>query len=98
VKSPLWFRYDMNVLPDCPMTLICTYSGDEKDCTFDILIDGVQLTEQTLSGRQPGDFVAVTYGVPGELLKGKKRVAVMLRGKDKPTPELFECAMVRTAR
>jgi uncharacterized protein len=97
VRSPFWFRYDMNVLPDSETTLLCTFSGEEKDVTFDILIDGIPMKESTLQTAKAGEPVAARYDIPLELLKGKKRVAIMFRGKtNRPTPGLFECTTTRS--
>jgi hypothetical protein len=99
VRSSLWFRYDMNVAAGRPMTLRCTYSGDEKECSFDVLIDGVLLATETLQGERPGEFLALSSPVPPGLLQGKNRVAVMFRGKaEKPTAQVYECSFVGSAR
>lgn len=99
VKSPQWFRHDLNVRPERPMTLSCTYSGDERDCIFDILIDGLLLATQTLDGQKPGEFLTISYPIPADLVKGKKRVAVMLRGKEgKTTAEVYDCSIEETPR
>jgi hypothetical protein len=96
VRSPLWFRYDMNVLPDSQMTLLCTYTGDAKDQSFDILIDGLPMKEETLQAAKPGEPTAMSYDIPFDLLKGKRRVAIMFRGKNnRSTPGLFECTTTR---
>lgn len=97
VKSPQWFRYDFNVDPALPLALRCTYRGNEKDCAFDILIDGQQLAGQTLNGDRGNQLFEVDYPIPPELILGKHRVAVMFRAKDKkPTGELYGCAVVRS--
>jgi DUF1680 family protein len=99
VKSPQWFRHDLNVRSEKPMTLSCTYSGDERDCIFDIMIDGLLLTTQTLEGQRPGEFLTITYPIPADLIRGKKRVAVMLRGKEgKTTAELYDCSIEEASR
>lgn len=97
IRSSQWFRYDMNVDPGQPMLLDCTYWGEDKDCSFDILIDGKQMMSQSLSGDKGTEFVDVQYPIPQELIEGKRRVAVMFRSKDKkPTCELYGCATVKT--
>jgi hypothetical protein len=97
VMSHLWFRYDVNVDPDHPMELRCTYSGEDRDRSFEILIDGLPMATQQLVGGKPGEFLDTRYPIPSELLKGKKRVAVMFRGKDgKSTGELFGCEVAKS--
>lgn len=97
VRSPLWFRYDMNVLPDGQMTLLCMYSCEEKDLSFDIFIDGLPTKESTLQTAKAGEPVAARYIIPSGLLEGKKRVAIMFRGKNnRPPPGLFDCTTTRS--
>lgn len=97
VKSPQWFRYDLNVDSTQPNTLKCTYWGGDKECSFDILIDGLRATSQILNGGKDTEFIDVKYPIPQELLRGKKRVAVMFRAKDrKPTGELYDCVIMKT--
>ena len=99
VKSPLWFRFDLNVDPVGTNTLMCTYWGGDKDCSFDILIDGVRATSQKLSGGKDTEFINVNYQIAPELVKDKKRIAVMFRSKDRmPTAELYECAIVNSGK
>lgn len=96
VKSPQWFRYDLSVESNHPETLSCTFWGGDKDCSFDILIDGLRMTADSLSGGKDSEFIEKRYDIPKELLAGKKRVAVMFRAKgNKPTAELYDCAVVR---
>jgi uncharacterized protein len=59
-----------------PLTLQATYWGSEVNKNFYIMIDGVKIATQLLSGRQPGDFINIDYPVPPELTKGKAKVRV----------------------
>ena len=96
VKSPQWFRYDLDVDSERSNTLRCTFWGGDKNCSFDILIDGLQMTSQTFIGGKDTEFVEMKYEIPPQLLSGKKRVAVMFRSKEtKPTAELYDCAILR---
>ena len=95
VKSPLSFRYDVNVDAAKGCTLKCTYSGGDKECAFDLLIDGLLLARQTVTGGKSTEFVDVRYPIPDDLIHGKKRVSVMFRASGgKPTAELFGCEIV----
>jgi hypothetical protein len=97
VKSPQSFRYDLNVDPDQVNTLACTFWAGDKDCNFDILIDGLRMTSQTLTGGKEDEFVEMKYQIPADLVQGKKRVAVIFRAKGgKTTGELYACAIVKT--
>ena len=67
----------MKVLPDRPMTLLCTYWGDEGGRrTFDILVDGEKIATQTLLHNEPGEFFDVEYPIPPKLTSGKTTVTV----------------------
>jgi len=72
-----WFAFDLKVLPDKPMQLLCTYWGsDIGRRTFDVSVDGTQITTQTLNNDKPGEFFDVTYPLPAELTQGKEKVTV----------------------
>lgn len=98
IKSQLWFRYDMNITPSAPSVLQCTYWGGESS-TFDVLIDGKLLKSETLQGGGEDVFLIVDYEIPPELVRGKKRIAIMFRAKDnKPTAEVYGLAVVHKQR
>lgn len=72
-----WFSYDLKVLPDQQVELLCTYWGsDTGNRQFDILVDGVKIAEQTLNNDRPGEFFDVIYRIPKELTRGKQKVTV----------------------
>lgn len=72
-----WFAYDLKVLPDTPMRLLCTYWGsDIGRRTFDVSVDGTPIATQTLNNDKPGEFFDVTYPLPAELTQGKEKVTV----------------------
>jgi hypothetical protein len=94
IKSPLWFRYDLNIVPSSPNILSCTYWGGDSS-RFDILIDG-RLLKSEILGRGRDEFLNVGYGIPPDLIRGKRRVAVMFRAKEnKPTAEVYELGVVQ---
>ena len=72
-----FFSYEMKVLPDAATDLFCTYWGSDSGARrFDILVDGERIATEQLDNRRPGEFFDVTYAIPEELTKGKKRVTV----------------------
>ena len=96
VKSSLSFRYDVDVDTTQGCTLKCTYWGGDKDSAFDILLDGLPLANQSLTGGKDMEFIDVKYPIPERLIHGKKRVSVMFRaGRGKPTAELCGCEIVQ---
>jgi hypothetical protein len=75
-----WFSFDLQVKPDQPMALVCTYWGsDAGNRTFDILVDGSAVATQSLNRNKPGAFFDVTYPIPEELTRGKQKVTVRFR-------------------
>jgi hypothetical protein len=76
-RGAKWFSFDLPVDPDHPMILVCTYYGDERDKrTFDILVDGQKVGEQTLEARGEQKFHDVEYKIPASLAGGKTKVTV----------------------
>jgi hypothetical protein len=77
-----WFSFDMKVLPDKPVALVCSYWGGETGPrTFEILVDGVQVATQSLQNDKPGSFFDVTYPVPAELTQGKQKITVRFQSR-----------------
>jgi hypothetical protein len=76
VQSDDWFRYDLDVLPDKPMAIECTFVSDDNDCSFDIKVDSNSLKVSPLKPPAEGGFYSVKYDIPQELTKGKKRICV----------------------
>ncbi|MCX7972977.1 MAG: glycoside hydrolase family 127 protein, partial [Candidatus Aminicenantes bacterium] len=71
-----WFSYDLKVLPDQPLVLVCTYWGSDLNREFDIFVDGEKIASQRVNVNFPGDFFEVEYPVPFELTKGKTKITV----------------------
>lgn len=76
-RGKKWFSFDMPVDEKDPMTLIVTYYKDEwRKRTFTISADGAKLGDQVIPGREGLKFFDVSYTLPPELVKGKKKVTV----------------------
>jgi hypothetical protein len=72
-----WFSYQMKVVPNEPMVLVCTYwGGDRGNREFDVLVDGQKVASETLENNRPGEFFDVEYGLPTALTSGKEHVEV----------------------
>ena len=92
VQSTYMLRYDLRVEPSHPLTLTCTYLIADKECSFDVLVDGLLLKSEVLGPAGAGEIRDFTYAVPPDFVKEKHRVAVKLRAKDdKPTARLIQC-------
>jgi Uncharacterized protein conserved in bacteria len=74
-----FFSYDLTVLPDQPMVLVCKYWGSDVNRTFDILIDDVLLTTQMLNNNKPNEFYDERYKIPLNLTKGKTKITIQFR-------------------
>lgn len=71
-----WFSYELKVLPDKPMMLVCTYRGSEgRRRSFDVLVNGEKVATQHLE-IHPGEFFDIEYPLPQNLTRGKERIIV----------------------
>ena len=72
-----WFSFDLPVDPAHPITLIVTYHSDErKPRSFELLLDGRRLAEQTIQRSEPPRFLDIEYVIPAEMTKGKQKVTI----------------------
>ncbi|MBE3071242.1 MAG: glycoside hydrolase family 127 protein [Planctomycetes bacterium] len=72
-----WFAYDLRIVPDEPLELLCTYWGSEVGPReFDVLVDGQKIATQRLNRNQPDRFFDEVYAIPADLLRGKQKVTV----------------------
>ena len=77
-----WVSFDLKVLPDKPLSLVCTYWGSETGArNFDILADGVKIATQSLLNDKPGQFFEVTYPIPEELTRGKTKINIRFQAQ-----------------
>lgn len=92
-----WFSFTMNVLPDTPQNLICTYWGDLGDIyKFKILVDDSPIATAIIHwwGRS---FIDKQYRIPYELTKGKDKVTVRFEALNNASVAgpLFDCKVVK---
>ena len=72
-----WFTCEMKVNRNEPTTLVVEYWGGYTGSkTFDILVDGTKIATENISNKKPGQFIDVTYKIPGKLLSGKNKITV----------------------
>jgi DUF1680 family protein len=70
------FSYDLKVLPDKPMLLVCTYIGSEgRPRSFEIWVDGEKIATQSLE-IHPTELFDVEYKLPETLTRGKQKITV----------------------
>jgi uncharacterized protein len=80
-RAKKWFSFDLPVDASQPTILLVTYHPEERTKrSFEILVDGQRVGEQTiqrwLPGSAAGKFFDVEYKIPAELLTGKQKVTV----------------------
>ena len=91
-----WFSYDLKVLPDRPISLLCTYWGDDGGRTFDILVDGEKVFQETLDHHSPGKFFSREYRIPPRLTRNRGEVTVKFQCHEgKTAGGVFECVVLR---
>ncbi len=74
-----WFSFAMKVLPDQPMTLMCSYWGSDAGRVFDVSVDGHKVATQVLSHQHPNQFFDEHYAIPPEVTRDKTQVTVTLQ-------------------
>ncbi len=86
-RGSKWFSFDLPVDASQPMTLAVTYHGEERaKRTFEILVDGQRIGEQTIERHRPGSgtgrFFDVEYAIPAELIRSKQKVTVRFQATE----------------
>ncbi|HEX3248598.1 MAG TPA: beta-L-arabinofuranosidase domain-containing protein [Pyrinomonadaceae bacterium] len=77
-----WLSFDLKVLPEQPIALVCSYWGSETGPrNFDILVDGKKIAAQSLHNDKPGEFFDVTYAIPPELTRGKNKITIRFQAQ-----------------
>jgi DUF1680 family protein len=75
-----WFSFNLKVMPDQPVELVCAYWGGELgNRAFDILVDGKLIATENLHQDKPGEFFNKRYAIPFELTHGKQTIEVRFR-------------------
>ncbi len=91
-----FFSFDIQVDPRGGNILLCTYSGDDKNREFELLIDGTPLATVTWNGEKSGQFYDVEYPIPENLTRGKTMVKVTVSAnRGKTAGRIFGCRMLR---
>jgi hypothetical protein len=96
-----WFSYDLPVDSTHPLTLVVTYSNENRGpSACDVLVDGKKVGEQTGVRRSPEQlirFFDVEYRIPAELVANKNKVTVRFEAANgTSTPSIFGVRIVRS--
>ena len=97
-RGQSWFSFDLSVDSAHPMTLVATYySGEARQRTFDILVDGQRVGEQTVErGAAEPHFFDAEYAIPAALVQGKQKVTVRFQATNgNEIAAVFGVRMVR---
>lgn len=91
-----FFSFNMKVLPGVKTALLCTYIGDDKNRTFDILVDGTKIASEELKGGTTGKFFDIEYVIPDEIIKNKTTIIVQVQGTNgKTAGRMFGCRTIK---
>lgn len=83
-RGTKWFSFDLPVDTSHAMACVVTYYSDEwRKRTFEILVDGQRVGEQTVEkdGTAP-HFFDVKYAIPSEFVKDKQKVTVRFQANN----------------
>src|SRR5262249_7300201 len=76
-RAGKWFSYDLTADPAQPQALVVTYNSDTRRArTFDVLVDGQRIGEQTIPESSESKFFDVEYRIPRELAQEKQQLTV----------------------
>ncbi len=90
-----WFSYDLRVVPDRPVSLVCTYWGSDIRRVFDIVVEGKKIATQRLNANAPGRFFEVEYEIPFDLTRGKKKITVRFQAPARGVAGgVFDCRTI----
>jgi hypothetical protein len=59
-----------------PLVLQASYWGEERNRSFLVKVDGVEIGREHLNGDHPGEFFDRNYQIPPALTKDKKEITV----------------------
>ncbi len=78
-----WFSFDMKILPGQSLALLVEYwGGFPGSKTFDIFADGEKIAVENISNKKEGQFIDITYDIPGRLTQGKRKVTIKFKAHE----------------
>lgn len=96
VRTGGFFSFDMKVDPSQPNALLCSYIGDDKNRSWDVLVDGEKLTSVEWKGGQTGKFYDESYPIPAAMLQGKTKVTIkIVPTNNKTAGRIFGCRIIK---
>ncbi len=77
-----WFSFNVKVLPDRPVQMMCSFWGADKDKRdFNILIDGKHFKKVSLQGTHGPALFDEVYDIPMEFTQGKEKINVKFQSE-----------------
>ncbi|MEO5581306.1 MAG: beta-L-arabinofuranosidase domain-containing protein, partial [Saprospiraceae bacterium] len=73
-RADHYFQFELLVNPAVKNQLVLTYIGDDKNRTWDILLDNALLSTVDWKGGKTGKFYDLMYDLPQTLINGKQKV------------------------
>jgi hypothetical protein len=96
VRKDGFFTFEMKVEPNQQTALLFTYIGDDKNRSFDILVNDVKITSVELQGGTTGKFFDEEYAIPADLLKDRSKIEVkVLSTNGKTAGRVFGVRTIR---
>ncbi len=97
-----WFSYEVKVLPDKPVVVVCTYPGDFKyPGNFDLLVNGQKIATETLQAapllEKPAQFRSREYRIPEEMTQGLEHVTLKFRPRPRGLTTRVFCVRILEA-
>jgi uncharacterized protein len=92
-----WFSFDVPTDSTRPMVLVVTYQTDSRrPRSFDILVDGQPIAQQTFDASSVSRFMDLEYSVPADLVRGKQKVTVRFQAtNNNDIATVFGIRMIR---
>jgi DUF1680 family protein len=79
-RAAKWFSYTLPVKATAPAALVLTYNSDTRQPrSFEILVDGRRVGEQTIPKSSESRFFDVEYALPHDLVRGKSSIVVRVQ-------------------
>ncbi len=79
-EAPKWFSCEMKIIKNQPAALMVDYwGGFPGSKTFDILVNGEQITRENISNISIGKFITKQYTIPDKLLKNQSVITVTFK-------------------
>jgi DUF1680 family protein len=76
-RAAKWFSYDLPLPGPIPSALVVTYNRDNRRArSFEILLDGQRLAEETFPFDSESRFFDREYALPVSLVQGKTRITI----------------------